>query len=822
MVRLLCDGVFLDAPQNIKLTTKKTNPLFAFDNLEVERSATFTLPATATNNRVFAMANNPAADGYKARVFLPVQIVEGSAVSDGFLYVVSATRDAYECCALIGQLSGLKRVKNAGKIRDFLVVDDVCTLSTTYTPASTTSFLYEQVNYRQATGHAVVPSYPLKTLFERCAAALSVRATYPEAIRYARYIPDHAHLLEETPVKFRSVVVDPSQPLADDPTTPYNACSVEISSGAAVFGTSEEITATYINRLTRFYNIQHHVCAQNIEVTFPVDFPEKLHVGRFDYAGYRPAEWFGGYSFEKTYDGTRRRVITTRTGSPLAGRSVEIPAGTPFVFVNEDDYIVTYISGSRYDFGFHFGINAEGMTYEHSVVVKGKDDEAHTGNIIRLQDNLPDCTFIELCQTIAALTGTALNYTEAGGIVFDPVNAETWRREDLTGRVINTGKITRTFGDFAQRNYVLFDSDEIVTQDARIIRNYSLHNETLEEEKDLQKIPFSEGGETMEGGVPVLYIDNQYKEATKYTLATGTAADENPAPVLRRVSIPEIPALSSLAADSTAYTITANISRLEFDRITPKTLLFYGGVLHVWTSATFSDGKASFECSKIMLAEVVPPYIPEEYQQVNYIQNNGTIQNTRTDAWQPAAGATLAYINTGFIPTIYTDFSVRMSYISGNIYAGCAGNNGYYALRPIMDATQQAAGKMQIQYGGERNVSTIDAGIDYTQPHEIRIANGLQTIDGEVVGTASATNIRAQGGGAPLPLGIGVALFGWLSTYTGSGRIWGAAIREGGELVREFVPCYRKADNVAGMYERVEGLFYTSDSPAPFTFGQPV
>ena len=41
-------------------------------------------------------------------------------------------------------------------------------------------------------------------------------------------------------------------------------------------------------------------------------------------------------------------------------------------------------------------------------------------------------------------------------------------------------------------------------------------------------------------------------------------------------------------------------------------------------------------------------------------------------------------------------------------------------------------------------------------------------------------------------------------------------------LVREFIPCYRKADNVIGLYDKVNDVFYTNAGTGSFTKGNDV
>ena len=55
-----------------------------------------------------------------------------------------------------------------------------------------------------------------------------------------------------------------------------------------------------------------------------------------------------------------------------------------------------------------------------------------------------------------------------------------------------------------------------------------------------------------------------------------------------------------------------------------------------------------------------------------------------------------------------------------------------------------------------------------------------------------------------------------------AGKIYNAKIYNGDSLVRDFVPCYRKEDNVIGMYDLISNTFYTNSGTGDFEKGQDV
>lgn len=70
-----------------------------------------------------------------------------------------------------------------------------------------------------------------------------------------------------------------------------------------------------------------------------------------------------------------------------------------------------------------------------------------------------------------------------------------------------------------------------------------------------------------------------------------------------------------------------------------------------------------------------------------------------------------------------------------------------------------------------------------------------------------------------------VSIFGYNYASTGAVsskrefKLYGARCSKGHEVVREYIPCYRKSDGVVGVFEKITGQFLTSAVDAVFTKG---
>ena len=587
MIQFNVNGRLLDLPEKINMQFTRKNPLFAFDNLECERSTSFDVPATPKNDLIFGLSRMIAGTGAGMRTRYEAQLQADGVAKNGYLYVTSATRDKYKCVFVCGELLGLQRLRDAGKIKDIYNSASVSTWGDAgYAPNTYKDSLYLPIKYLQenTTENAPFVSIRLFSLAQNCAQNLGARVTFPTgAWRYVRIIPNEQNGLSERSVTYHRRGTSPMS-TSDEP----NVTSAYFSGAfSGLFSTSYAKVAYRVDQgqqITMYYGkLAQLVPKQEITIQFPTNFPNDIFIGHFIDGGTQLAaecQFYGDYEFDSNLN---------VTGTPLAGRAVTIPANEPFAFVSlANDYKNGYESGGAHVQGWFYG--GYPTQIDEAMTMSGKVVFANPRNVVNILDNLPDCTFVELLKVIAALTGTVLNYDETNGVTFDELECSTWNVIDLTGKVLETGEMTRTFGDYAQTNKIEFDTSEHVLEVERISRTYTVQNENIAADKTLFKIPFDEGGASGE-----LLITRDADGYDKPVLAQANTTR----PSMIRVSLPNCDGLQALLDASTAVTIKARLSLLEFDRMTADTAFYYVGVRYVWTEAQWSKGVATLKLSKI-------------------------------------------------------------------------------------------------------------------------------------------------------------------------------------------------------------------------------
>lgn len=194
--------------------------------------------------------------------------------------------------------------------------------------------------------------------------------------------------------------------------------------------------------------------------------------------------------------------------------------------------------------------------------------------------------------------------------------------------------------------------------------------------------------------------------------------------------------------------------------------------------------------------------LPSTYQRVDYISSNTT---------------TGQYIDTEVIPSYVNGFKVELDFAPvtlGNRYA-LASTYDQGSAQISLELT--TANKARFWFNtGNKDVSST-GNVNTTKNHlEFYYGNTHYTanLNGEIFfGSYEVTATPTYSFYLFLDRAKRV------STFTKQLRIFDCKIWVGGELKRHFIPCYRKADNVIGMYDIANSKFYTNSGTGTFVKG---
>lgn len=414
-MQLLCNGVFLNLYENADVQFTHDNPLYAFDKMKCERTTQFKLPCTPTNDIVFALSRIPAYTGDGMRRKFDAQLQMSGIVQNGYLYISDFDGKDYEAIFVTGELVGLQQIAQLGKISEIMTYDEVVKIGEgSYSPQAKANDIWANVDYKKPKTDLLIPSIGLKQLYNTISEkyGLNVQA-FPAELEGYRIIPKKAAGVDE--IQHFVCTKNPSggdQPYANDTEIPDSFNLLQYDD--RLFEHEDVIYPVTIVSKSQYFKIRRYKFKTNLTLTFPDDWDDRYYMYKFEDLdnSMQPDYFYGGRSFFRKVNSN----FITRTGESLKGRSVTFAAGDAFAFVCEDDFVNTSmtVTGQRLsDWGFINMRDTDNFFTDFAIKVSSAG-ELKTGDICRLQDNLPDCTFVELCKTMAALLGKVLNYNGSG------------------------------------------------------------------------------------------------------------------------------------------------------------------------------------------------------------------------------------------------------------------------------------------------------------------------------------------------------------------------------------------------------------------------
>lgn len=598
MTRFEVNGEYLELPADFSLQFKKTNILFAFDDIECERSTSFNIPATPQNNRIFALAKWVQSDGVGMRRKYEAQMQAGLVVLDGYLHIDQYDAGMYKAVFVTGELLGLRKIRDAGKIKEYWkpaggIVWSVSNIKDANTYDGQVSLAITRYVSNVQLLH---PSFDLRDVIQYAYNALTGR-NMPAMVRGYRLIPKEVQGMPKTNVTFQYSGTEAD--FEDDPEDASFANTITQTGALSAIGTTNDTVLLVgvggTQTQFKYIKVRQWIARQTLILTFPTTFPNNMFLMSLDnpepeYNWLSPSWFLGGWRFYQRTGGG-----TATEGTPLAGRSVTIPSGTRFVFLCSDDY--EYEPSPLNWNGFRY-ISSRDYSYEMIVEAETLTD----GDTIRAYDMLPDLMLVELLKIYSYLEGKALNYTEADGVLFDDLDVDSWEAINIDGKIIKAGNVARKFGNYAQQNVIDFESGTEVLENQRLQLTYEIDNDNLQEKKTLGKIPYSEGQIAERDGSMVARFDAEdtennvlYAAGIMKAVGTSTTAPKYGT----RVELQKNSGLQSLLDASTCITIQVHMTLLEFNQLQPKKALYFEGVRYVWTEANWTKNVATIKMSKI-------------------------------------------------------------------------------------------------------------------------------------------------------------------------------------------------------------------------------
>ena len=206
----------------------------------------------------------------------------------------------------------------------------------------------------------------------------------------------------------------------------------------------------------------------------------------------------------------------------------------------------------------------------------------------------------------------------------------------------------------------------------------------------------------------------------------------------------------------------------------------------------------NLETKRNAIMNAIAQGLPSEYQQVDYIESHSQGE----------------YIDSDYIPNENTEldieFSTATSTSDSNLYG--VDQTARFNMFVNTSSGKGFAFHIPIKVTNNNYVDTgwIVQNIQTNTFHSLQLGGLLKVF---------VNDTQYQ----PLQLTQSMYIFKSRGrSNVGSFKIKKFDISENGTLVKNFIPCYRIADNVVGMYDLVGQQFYTNLGGGAFTYGSEV
>lgn len=189
--------------------------------------------------------------------------------------------------------------------------------------------------------------------------------------------------------------------------------------------------------------------------------------------------------------------------------------------------------------------------------------------------------------------------------------------------------------------------------------------------------------------------------------------------------------------------------------------------------------------------------LPLEYQEVEYIQN-GLEQSIDTGWYRDYSKNIEIESQVNILATNYR-YCILSDYFSGTQYSLSCEIFNDNKVRYYVYGTNDI-----------RTTNTITSGQFHKIIYNYNVSTNKGTVIFDDISTSMDFTSDVQGKVSDYSAYIFVDRVKRYSVYNQPMQLKSLKIKENGVLVRNYIPCYRKSDNVSGLYDIANNVFYTN------------
>lgn len=571
--KVIVSNTELDIERGAKLSLTKENQFWQFDNFNLSRSQAIFLPATPKNNTFFGFSNNPAEYGLNARISYDAEIWYSGGKIEGKMFVIDFhMRKGYNCLFIFGELLKLKEIKEAGNIGNYVNMQENIVWNEDtpilpigyYNPFGLSSYLIENIGVSQAhfdkTKMNFMPSVSLMYLADAAASFFNV-------------LIDKTNLLFYTTlnVKLNGMNAQAGVGLLND-------LSLDANKEFKGFDSS------YWEKGTRYVseNYGPEVYGNNLPI---LRAKENIRVSFFFKYGDAPDPYPNSYYIHG--------LLIYRDNAIIYSQTVKTQNFTMNILAGDEIALFTILDlGTIYRYQkFAPDIELFRLTYTSTL------EKLTYPGTYRLQPNLPEVTLIDILKTFANLSEAGL-YFDNGLIKFFNYDFQSLP-EKL--QVVSENILKRSVLNYAQNNIIDFASSQNVKSTSKLTKSIEIQNESLERERNIYTIPFSEGNVSEHFGIPMQSIPDIVIKTDENGNKTYEFGQDKDTLINTTTVQPQFKTgkLSEILQNSTSIEIVAKQTLREFMQFDEFTTFLHRNKRWSWANAQWDNGLTKFELIRI-------------------------------------------------------------------------------------------------------------------------------------------------------------------------------------------------------------------------------
>lgn len=616
----------VDLSEDTKIQFTLKNLLLSYDDAEVGRSVSFTLPATVNNNAIVEYANNTRLYGGAMRIVVGVQLVYGGGVVNGQLHITECTKDGYKAIMLIGEQVALKDLtgRTLGEILPYNLPTIEGDLDLAYpanweNPQNFAEMEYiayhSKDEWARIQANVIEEGYPVSYLSGAGTMPtiglyqLLLRALSAAGIRHNLDVNDAAaykyRLIAPAVAAAYGVVMvtqeyDSSEQVGELAVTKWHE-EVPMTLRTAMLKREREWEGQLIQvDALRVWDLRSPDGVSG-DYTYTIkmseDLPRTRRLGIVSHV-----DVLGGEYVVPVMDAAATEDYPPDTLSSLAGTEIQITVnselGTYLRWYDLEDiqegaqWYKDEDSGKWY-INLDYEVHREREYTQELVLMQGSEED-----FARISERamVEGIKLYDLIKMYANLRGWYVDMI--GGVLTfaDRVTEDTVYIKNVIGE----SGIKRTVGQWAQRNSMEYSGGK------KAARVYEISNVWLDEEKVLYNSAFSAGENSKDVPEENVYIEDKTIERDDEGTVTYKREDFDIAVAeigdfywMRAAICTESALITRVCEESTQVKIKVGMTLHDWLRIVYSTRIHYDGGMWVWYESQWGDGVATMTLQKI-------------------------------------------------------------------------------------------------------------------------------------------------------------------------------------------------------------------------------